>query len=177
MAPQRDGTLVMEGAQIVFRNFAGKEGKYNREGDRNFCVLLEPEVARVMAEDGWNVKYLRAREGDEADQPYLQVSVGYKIRPPRIVLLTTKNRTIIEEDLVEMLDWVDIEFVDLTIRPYAWAVREQTGIKAYLKTMYVKIYEDPLDLKWAEVEELPSTAGRVRELEGSDHAIIEGEIV
>ena len=45
-----DGTLVMEDARIVFRNFAGVEGQYNREGDRNFCVLLDDDVAEVILE-------------------------------------------------------------------------------------------------------------------------------
>ena len=39
--PANDNTVLMEGVRIIFRNFAGKEGQYNREGDRNFAVLLE----------------------------------------------------------------------------------------------------------------------------------------
>ena len=48
--PQQDNTVLMEGVRIIFRNFAGREGQYNREGDRNFAVLLDDKVANAMAE-------------------------------------------------------------------------------------------------------------------------------
>lgn len=174
-----DGMLVIEDARLIFRNFAGKEGRYNREGDRNFCVLLDERTAEAMERDGWNVKALRSREEGDPEQPYLQVSIGFKIRPPRLVLVTSKGRTILDEGMVELLDWVDIKMVDLTIRPYEWSVNGKTGIKAYLKTLYVTIHEDPLDLKYADLDELPARAGRVHELPpGFDpDRVVEGEII
>lgn len=170
-----DGTLVMENARIIFRNFAGKEGQYNREGDRNFCVLLEAHVAEQMERDGWNVKALRAREPGDPDQPYLQVSVSFKIRPPKIVMITSKGRTTLTEDECEVLDWVDIAIVDLIVRPYEWSVGGKSGVKAYLKSIFITIAEDELELKYADVPELdqlPARAGRVDE-----GLVIEGEIV
>lgn len=156
--PEVTGTVTIENARLVFKNFAGKEGQYNREGDRNFGVILTPEVAEAMAADGWNVKTLKAREEDEQPTPYIQVSVGYKVRPPRVTMIgnKTRRRTELGEDLVEMLDWVDMETVDLIIQPYNWRVPgrngrpDDTGVKAYLKTMYATIVEDELDLKYAE---------------------------
>lgn len=151
----QDNTVLMEGVRIIFRNFSGKEGQYNREGDRNFAVLLDEQVATDLAADGWNVKWLKPRDDAEGEDPqaYLQVSVNFKGRPPRIVLLTSTKRRNLDESEVEDLDWVDINNVDLIIRPYEWSVNGKTGIKAYLQSIYVTIEEDALEKKYAEMEE------------------------
>ena len=150
-----DNTVLMEGVQIIFRNFSGKEGQYNREGDRNFAVLLDDTIANAMLEDGWNIKWLKPREEDEdeSQQAYIQVSVNFKGRPPRVVLITSRGRTNLDEGSVEMLDWADINNVDLIMRPYEWSVNGKTGIKAYLQSIYVTIDEDALELKYAELDE------------------------
>lgn len=161
-----EGTLTMEDARIIFRNFAGKEGKYNREGDRNFCVLLDEETAEKMLQDGWNIKALHGREEDDPDQPYLQVSVGFKGRPPTLVMITSRGRTNLGEDEIELLDWADLKTVDLIIRPYNWEVNGKAGVKAYLKSLYVTINEDDLELKYSdvpEIEDLPARSGRIEE--------------
>jgi hypothetical protein len=153
--PQQDNTVLMEGVRIIFRNFSGKEGQYNREGDRNFAVLLDDTIANTMAEDNWNIKWLRPRDEDEEENPqaYLPVSVNFKGRPPRIVLITSRGRTNLDEDSVEMLDWADIINVDLIVRPYEWQVNEKSGIKAYLQSIYVTIEEDPLEIKYSELDQ------------------------
>lgn len=146
--------VLIEDARIAFRNFAGKEGMYNREGDRNFSILLSPSDAEALSRDGWNVKVLKPREEGNEPQPYIQVSVSWRGRPPRIVLITSRGRTEIGEDLVETLDWAEIEKADLILNPYEWQVSGNSGIKAYLKSLYVTIREDPLELKYASVDEV-----------------------
>lgn len=146
-----DGTLIMEDARIVFRNFAGAEGMYNREGDRNFCVLLDDDTAADMLEDGWNVKRLKPRDGAEIGTAYIQVSVGFKGRPPTMAMITSKGRVMLGEEECVLLDWADIDKVDLIIRPYHWNVNGRTGVKAYLKSIFVVIHEDYLELKYADV--------------------------
>lgn len=150
----QDNTVMMEGVRIIFRNFSGKEGQYNREGDRNFAVLLDDKTAEAMAADGWNVKWLKPREEDEDEVPqaYLQVSVNFKGRPPRIVIITSRGRTNLDEGSVEMLDWADIQNVDLIVRPYEWSVNDKTGIKAYLQSIYATIEEDELEKKYADMD-------------------------
>lgn len=168
--------LLIEDARIIFRNFTGKEGPYNREGDRNFCVLLEPELAEELAQDGWNVRTLKAREEDDDPQPYIQVSVGYKVRPPIISMITSRGRTALSEDELELLDWVDIRQVDLIINPYEWNVNGKGGIKAYLKSFFVTIEEDALVLKYADVPMIGAAPERLA-IEGNKNYDYEGEIV
>lgn len=149
-----ENQILIEDAQIRFRNFKGAEGQYNREGDRNFAVFLDEGIAKELEEDGWNVKRLKPLEDADPNTPpqaYLQVSVAYKNRPPKIFMISSRGRTPIDEDLVETLDWIDIKTADLIINPYEWSVNGKSGIKAYLKSLYVTVDEDALDLKYADV--------------------------
>lgn len=157
--------IIMEGVRIIFRNFAGKEGQYNREGDRNFAVILDEDVAEDLFRMGMLVKRLKPREEDDIDQPtpYLPVSVNFKGRPPTIFLITTRGRTKLGEDEVELLDWADITNVDLIINPYEWTVGDKGGVKAYLESMYVTIQEDPLAQKYGDIPEVGARAGRIQE--------------
>lgn len=143
--------IVFENAQIIFRNFSGKEGTYNREGDRNFCLLLNEDQAEAMVSAGWNVKALKPREEDDVPQPYLEVKVNFRFKPPRILLITSRGRTDLDEESVSLLDWAEIKNVDLIVNPYEWEVSGKNGIKAYLKSIYVTIYEDELEMKYVDV--------------------------
>lgn len=150
-------SVLMEGVQIIFRNFRGEEGKFNQKGSRNFGVLLTDDVAHAMAADEWNVKWLNPRddnvEEDAMPQAWLPVEVSYRYRPPRVVLITSRGRTNLDESSVEMLDWANILNVDLIVNPSRWTVNEKTGIKAYLQSMYVTIEEDALERKYADVDD------------------------
>ena len=134
--------FTIEDAEITFRNFAGRGSTYNSEGSRNFCVFLDPDDAIAMKRDGWAVRYTKPRDEEEEGRPYIQVSVKYGDYPPKIYMVTSKNKTLLDEDTVGELDRVEIEKVDLTISPYYWSVNGKSGIKAYCKNMYVTIAED-----------------------------------
>lgn len=148
-------SLVLEDVQLIFRNFQGKEGMYNREGDRSFSVLLDPKLGHELEEEGWNVKWLKPREDQEEPNAHLEVAVKFnKGKPPRIVQVTSRGKTQLPEDLVEVLDTAEIEKADVIINPYHWNVNGNAGLKAYCGAVFATIRENELDLKYADLDEV-----------------------
>lgn len=143
--------IVIENARIGFRNFSGNAGKFNPAGRRNFCVFLENDLGKVLESDGWNVRWLQPKDDSDELTPYLQVAVSYDNIPPKIVLVTSKGKTILDDNSVNILDWAEISSVDLIIRPYNWEVSGKGGVKAYVKSMYVTIVEDEFESKYYDV--------------------------
>jgi hypothetical protein len=141
--------IAIENARLIFRNFEGKEGKYNRAGDRSFCLVIpDEEMANQLSEDGWNVKALAGRDKDEEATYYISVSVNYQNIPPEIYIITRHGKKLMTEDMVASLDYADILEADVIVRPYNWEVNGKTGVKAYLKTMYITIQEDEFAAKY-----------------------------
>lgn len=151
--------IVMENARLIFRNFEGREEKYNRKGDRNFGLVIEdPEVAKQLAEDGWNIKELTPKNNDNYDDTpeviyWLPVTVRFDNVPPKVMLVTRRKKTRLNEDNINTVDYANIAKVDLTVTPYDWEVNGKSGTKAYLQTMYVTINEDEFADKYADFEE------------------------
>lgn len=145
--------LQVNDARIIYRNFKGEGGKYNREGDRNFAMVIpNQELADELISRGWNVKIKAPRE--EGDDPfmYLPIKVKFNDRGPRIYLTAGNHTNCLEEDMVAMLDDIDIRSVDLDIRPYDWEVTGKTGRTAYLQAMEVIQEIDRFAARMAEEE-------------------------
>lgn len=132
------GILQIDDAKIIFKNFGGNESKFNRQGDRNFSLLIEdPDTADAMIKEGWNVRIKPGR--DEDDGPFMRLPVKVKFTDygPKVYLNSAGNVTELDEESIACLDNIDIESVDMDIRPYDWEVNGKTGRTAYLQSMEV----------------------------------------
>ena len=135
---EKRGVLMIDDARIVYRNFSGTGSRYNREGDRNFAVVIpDQEIADALIKNGWNVKIKPPREEGDSPFMYMPVKVKFNDRGPNVYLVTGKRMNRLDEESVSCLDDVDIQSVDMDIRPYDWEVNGRSGRSAYLQSIKV----------------------------------------
>jgi len=149
------GILQIEDARIIYRNFAGVGSKYNREGDRNFAVIIpDEEIANKLIEDGWAVKIKPPRDEDDSPFMYLPVKIKFNNRGPAAYIKSGQSVQRLNEDTIGMLDEIDIQSVDMDLRPYDWEVNGKTGRSAYLQAINVIQNIDRFGAQYA-AQELP----------------------
>lgn len=147
------GILQIDDARIMFRNFRGEGDRFNREGDRNFVLIIpNEEIADALAKEGWNVKIKDPREEGDSPFMYLPVKVKFNDRGPQVYLITGNRRNRLDEESVSMLDDIDISSVSMDLRPYDWEVNGKTGRTAYLQSIEVVQEIDRFAARYAEEE-------------------------
>lgn len=147
------GILQIDDARIMFRNFRGEGDKFNREGDRNFVLVIPNEdIAEELSKEGWNVKIKDPREEGDTPFMYLPVKVKFNERGPQVYLRTGDKTNKLDEESVAILDDIDILSVNLDIRPYDWEVNGKTGRTAYLQSIEVIQEIDRFAARYAEEE-------------------------
>lgn len=135
------------------RNFQGlKVGEFNKEGDRNFCVFLDPNQVDVekLIEEGWNIKKSENPRDPQAEPSYL-LRVKVKYHPldsdlarlnPKVLEVTSHGEMLMDEENIGDLDSAQIIKANLTIRGRWSESRTYTGVTAYLSKMVVRVFEE-----------------------------------
>lgn len=86
-------TIEINGARIIFKNFSGKPGLYNKEGDRNFCLVLPDDAAvNFFRQNGYSptVKPSGVEVGEFFR--YLKVKLKFNQWGPTIILKSGDKR-------------------------------------------------------------------------------------
>lgn len=154
MAPiRRVSNIEIENARIIYPNFSGKEGRYNREGERSFGVVIDDiDLAQRLGEDGWNIRVLKPRDGEETPNHYLNVSVNFNFwRRPEIYMICNGVKTLLDEESINVLDGAAIVSADVVVRPRQWDDGGDTRIKAYLQEMYITIEQSRFASKYSDM--------------------------
>lgn len=134
----RKDILEIEDARIIYRNFEGVASKFNREGDRNFAVIVpNDEIKDILVEAGWNVKIKPPRDEEDTPFMFIPVKVKFNNRGPAAYLRSGETVTRLNEETIGILDEIDIQSVSMDLRPYDWDVNGKTGRTAYLQAIDV----------------------------------------
>ena len=142
--------ITIKDCSVAYKNFRGIGGDYNADGDSNFTVVIDEEVARELKKAGYNIRVQPGRKEGDEDRYLLKVNVSYRFVAPNIYVIDDGTRVKMAEDTVGRLDGANIDFVDLSFTPSHWKKGAREGVAAYLKTLYVYLQVDELDREWNE---------------------------
>lgn len=146
------------GQQLIFRNFKGEASKFNNAGDRNFCLIIDEELAGELQAKGFLIKHTKARD-DFDSVPYIKIKVGYTLKdgtdnpyPPKIYKIDSTGMKALDKTNVKLLDGARITKADLIFSGYEYEDREtgERRYSAYLRNLYVEIEENDLEREYNE---------------------------
>lgn len=146
------------GAQVIFRNFAGEATAFNNPGDRNFCLVIDEELAERLEQIGFTIKRTKERE-DYDSVPYIKIKVGYTLKdgsdnnyPPKIFKIDSTGMKMLDKNNVKLLDGARMNKVELefSARPYEDRKTGEIKYTAYLKSFYAEIEESALEREYNE---------------------------
>ena len=146
------------GNQIIFRNFEGAAGKFNNAGDRNFCLIIDEELAGELQSKGFSIKHTKARD-DYDSVPYIKIKVGFTLKdgtdnpyPPKIYKIDSTGMKALDKTNVKFLDGARIVKADLIFSGYQYEDRDTGEVRysAYLRNLYAEIEENDLEREYNE---------------------------
>lgn len=134
----------VDGKALIFKNFAGRPGTFNNEGERSFCLVVDEETKNELEARGLNVRHrVRQFEDQEIETLYLPIKVNFNSkRPPQINQVSKNGMTQLDEDTIDVLDWAEIISAKIAINIYNWHYAGKSGYSAYLQELLVEIEDE-----------------------------------
>lgn len=148
------GKVLIDDAKITWTNFAGRKDDYNRNGDREFTVIVDdPDIAEELMARGCNLKIKHPEDRNEPPRMTFKVKVSYRFGAPAVYLDNGRNVVNLTEDTIGTLDRIDIERVDMDIYfGKEWTNNGTTARTAYLDKIMVTQSVDRFRERFAEEE-------------------------
>lgn len=138
----------------AFSHFDGREDTYNAEGDHNFTIILDDDVAARLSDEGWNVREMAGYEEGDPPEHLLKVKISYKYEPPKVYLIKGDRKYRADQRDLADIRRDTCEQIDVIITPSRWVNGPNSGISAYAKELYAKIRESRFAAKYSDFEEL-----------------------
>lgn len=150
---REDRLVTIENTRFIFMtNFSGDPARDNfgSTARKANLVIPDPEVARILAEEGFNVKSTKPKPGEEegfVPTNFIAVHANYNTESeflkPKIYLVSNGQAVLLDEDTVSNIDHAYVLNVNAVLNK---SQNKVTGRKSlYIRTMYVEqdISNDP----------------------------------
>lgn len=134
--------LVIRGAQVRYKNFSGTPDQFTPAGKRKFDIVIDPDNAQTLAQEGWNAKAHYPKDDPDGVWYSIPVEVSFKKYTPTIYRMTDNKKRLMSENDLARLDAEDILYADVILDPSVWG--NEGKIKAYLREGYFFVYESVL---------------------------------
>lgn len=174
--------ICMEGAELVFKNFAGKTKTVRgmtvntprRDGtpDRNFGVVINDlSLAQRLINEGWNVKQFHNDDPNAEPDYWLPVKLTFRTQDhnpsnTKVMMINPDGSAVrLFADTVSTLDHVRVGRANIIITPFEWASPQGAGITAYTRTLYCFVEDDD---PWAKYFETPHNTASQQDDGGLD---------
>lgn len=141
--------IECENVRLIWTNFAGREGKYNPAGNRNFNIVLEESDAKMLQELGLNVKFHEGRDETEPGIYTLQIKINFKsYNPPEVWMKNSHGNAQLDEESIKMLD----PLVSADAVTESWLSfnlnRYEQFTTAYLQKLLVTVQESDYEARF-----------------------------
>lgn len=138
----------------AFSHFDGKADTFNDPGDHNFTIILPPEQALDLQEQGWSIRKLDPREEGDDPEYTLKVKISYRFEPPKIYLIKNGRKIRADEQDLSDIKRATTEQISVIIQPSRWVHGNNSGITAYVKELYAKIRQSRFEEMYEDYEEI-----------------------
>lgn len=150
----------IDNVPVKYRNFAGVKTDKNREGDSNFEIVIDEEIAKNMMADldehgiGW---YIKTSEYPDKTEYRIKLRLG-QLGDPLVYVIGEDGKAIkMNRGQWKRIDKMTISFVDVIFhqsnKTFEYQGREYYS--AYVDELYVNIVESNLQKKYGITPDYP----------------------